>query len=131
MKSQKVGDGYCNYYLRIQSVRDVGIRFGVDNNALYFLNVYTDAEPLTVAEWKEKLSNWNTDGNPLIVYYILDTPTEESITVPDLTIPNSEVTNVLAGTTIQPSSMDVTYYQDISKVITELKSAILAQGGNV
>ena len=131
MKSQKFGYGYCNYYLRIKAVKDVGIRFGVDNNSLYFCNVYTDAEPLTVAGWKEKLSNWNANGNPLIVYYILDTPTEESITVPGLTIPNSEVTNVLAGTAIQPSSMDVTYYQDINKVITELKSVILAQGGNV
>ena len=131
MKSQKVGDGYCNYYLRIIAISNVGIRFGISSNVLYFCNVYTDDKPLTVAGWKEKLSNWNANGNPLIVYYILDTPTEESITVPDLTIPNSEVTNVLAGTSISPSSIDVTYYQDINKVITELKSAILAQGGNV
>ena len=131
MKSQKIGDGYCNYYLRIIAINNVGIRFGISNNVLYFCNVYTADEPLTVAGWKEKLSNWNTNGNPLIVYYVLATPTEESITVPDLTIPNSEVTNVLAGTSISPSSIDVTYYQDINKVLTELKSAILAQGGNV
>lgn len=64
-------------------------------------------------------------------YVALATPTEEAITAPDFDTSNSEVMNVSSGTVISPSSMDVTYYQDINKVITELKNAILAQGGNV
>ena len=62
---------------------------------------------------------------------LLETPVTEDITVPDLTIPYSEETDFNIGTSTPPSSMDVTYYQDINKVITELKNAILAQGGNV
>lgn len=108
MKSQKIGDGYCNYYLRIIAINNVGIRFGISNNVLYFCNVYTADEPLTVAGWKEKLSNWNTDGNPLIVYYILDTPTEETIVFP--TIPTHKGSNsLIIDSTISPSSIKVKY----------------------
>ena len=62
---------------------------------------------------------------------ILATPTEEPISVPELTAPNSAVMNVSSGTAIQPSQIDLTYYQDINKIITNLTNAVLAQGGNV
>lgn len=62
---------------------------------------------------------------------LLAEPTTEAITVPDLITPDSGAANVSTSTSTQPSSMDVTYYQDINKIITELKNAILAQGGNV
>lgn len=62
---------------------------------------------------------------------LLAEPTTETINVPDLITPDSGVANISASTSTQPSGMDVTYYQDINKIITELKNAILAQGGNV
>ena len=62
---------------------------------------------------------------------ILATPTEEPITVPELTAPNSAGMNVSSGTATPPSQIDLTYYQDINKIITNLTNAILAQGGNV
>ncbi len=43
---------------------------------------------------------------------------------------DSDVNNIICGTTIAPEKIDVEYYQDINKVITELRNAILAQGGN-
>lgn len=60
-----------------------------------------------------------------------DTPIEGSITVPELTMPNSAVTNISTETAISPSNMDVEYYQDINTVINNLTNAILSQGGNV
>ena len=60
---------------------------------------------------------------------VLDTPTEESITIPELTTPISSVANVSTFTTIKPSNMEVTYYQDINKKIAELQAAITALGG--
>lgn len=80
----------------------------------------------TVEECKEWLKE-----NPIIFYYPLATPTEESITVPELTAPNSELMHISSGTATQPSQIDLTYYQDINKVITNLTNAVLAQGGNV
>lgn len=62
---------------------------------------------------------------------LLDTPTEEIITIPELTTLISSVVNVSTFTTIQPSNMDLTYYQDINKVIANLTNAIISQGGNI
>lgn len=131
MKSQNLGDGLCNYFKTVKKFALAGIIYGANSKAMYFIHLYASDSSLTVDEWKAKLSTWNTNGNPLTVYYILATSAEEDITIPNLTIPDSEVTNIFVGTSLQPSSMDVTYYQDINKVITELKNAILAQGGNV
>ena len=60
---------------------------------------------------------------------LLDTPTEEIITIPELTTLISSVANVSTFTTIKPSNMEVTYYQDINKKIAELQAAITALGG--
>lgn len=91
------------------------------------LRIKTDKyDGTTVAEFNEWIKSI-----PIKIYYPLATPTTEPITAPDFDVPNSAVMNISSGTVIPPSSMDVTYYQDINKVITELKNAILAQGGNV
>lgn len=39
--------------------------------------------------------------------------------------------NITCQTEISPSKLEVSYYQDINKVLEELKNAILSQGGNV
>ncbi len=43
---------------------------------------------------------------------------------------DSDVNNIICNTAQAPSKIDIEYYQDINKVLTELKNAILAQGGN-
>ena len=43
---------------------------------------------------------------------------------------DSSVNRVICDTTVAPEKIEVEYYQDINKVLTELKNAILAQGGN-
>ncbi len=57
--------------------------------------------------------------------------TETDITVAgELKTVDSDVNNIICGTTVAPEKTEVEYYQDINKVITELRNAILAQGGN-
>ena len=60
-----------------------------------------------------------------------ETPTEESAVIPSLTTPVSAAANMTAKTTVAPSKADLEYYQDINKVIAEIKAAILSNGGNV
>lgn len=91
---------------------------------------YVDYENQRVVRQIEVL---DSTGTKIIdeSFGLLATPTTEPITVPELVVPQSGTMNISATTSIKPSKLDLTYYQDINKVITELKNAILAQGGNV
>ena len=85
----------------------------------------------TAAEFKAFLTAQKTAGTPLIVDYVLSTPTEESISAADFSLPDGEIVSMAAGTETAPSKIDLEYYQDINKVIAEIKAAILSNGGNV
>ena len=85
----------------------------------------------TAAEFKAFLTTQKTAGTPLIVDYVLSTPTEESISAADFSLPDGEIVSMAAGTETAPSKIDLEYYQDINKVIAEIKAAILSNGGNV
>ena len=91
---------------------------------------YVDFENQKVVRQVEALDNTGTKTIDESLESLV-TPTEELITVPELTAPTSENMNISANTVIEPSNIDLTYYQDINKVITNLTNAILAQGGNV
>lgn len=43
----------------------------------------------------------------------------------------SPTNSITCDTKISPAKIEAEYYQDINKVVAELKSAILAQGGNI
>ena len=62
---------------------------------------------------------------------MLSTPTEESISAADFSLPDGEIVSMAAGTETAPSKIDLEYYQDINKVIADIKAAILSNGGNV
>lgn len=85
----------------------------------------------TAAEFKAFLTAQKTAGTPLIVDYVLSTPTEESISAADFSLPDGGIVSMAAGTNTAPSKIDLEYYQDINKVIAEIKAAILSNGGNV
>ena len=93
-----------------------------NNENLAFDVSYYDVT--TVDEFKTKLSEWYTNGEPLKMYYVSGTSTEEPITVPKLTAPNSDVMNISSGTATQPSHIDVMYYQDINKKLDEIHEDI-------
>ncbi len=60
-----------------------------------------------------------------------DTVTDIMMVTGDLALLDSERVTYTCDTDVQPSKIEVSYHQDINKVIEELKNAILSQGGNV
>lgn len=64
----------------------------------------------TVSELQEKLQNFSNQGTPLKIFYILETPTEEMIKLPDI-LAIKGYNNLSIGTKINPSKMEVTYYK--------------------
>ena len=121
---------FCSHYAKSEwasTMASNGSKVGICiNTSSGTIGFYDDKYAYNLTTFKSFL-----DANEIKFYYILLTPIVETLIVPDFGVPNSEVMNVSSGTVIPPSSMDVTYYQDINKVITELKNALLAQGGNV
>lgn len=59
-----------------------------------------DGVSTTIDEWKAQLAAWNEEGNPLIVYGRLVTPTEEDIELPQLEFIKGDC-NVFVQTDIQ------------------------------
>ena len=56
----------------------------------------------------------------------------EDITVSgSLKTADSAKNHIFCGTTKAPSKIELSYWQDINKVLSETTNAILAQGGNV
>ena len=77
---------------------------GIETNASQIRLYYAGITDMAIVDFKE----W-AKGNPIIVDYILETPTEEVITLP--TLPTHKGTTIYeVNTTIQPSNMEVTYY---------------------
>ena len=82
------------------------VRFGQDNTAIYII---TANQMATKADLRGYISN-NGEFTPYI-YYILETPTEQSISLP--TIPTFKGTSIVStDTTIQPSNAEIEYYSN-------------------
>lgn len=77
-----------------------------NNENIAFKASYYDVT--TLDEFKTKLSEWYTNGEPLKMYYASRTPTEELISLPTLkTVKGTSIMSV--DTTIQPSNMKIKY----------------------
>ena len=92
-------------YQESWSSYDYGVSL-VSNAVVVFKDIRFPSDSY-VNEFKQFLSDCYSDGNPLIVYYILLTPTTESITLPQIATINGQNT-LSIGTTLQPSSMSIT-----------------------
>lgn len=76
--------------------------------------------PLTPGEYIDLIRKKRVNGS---------TETDIAVTGTLKTV-DSDVNNIMCDTTVAPSKINIEYYQDINKVIAEIKNAILAQGGN-
>lgn len=112
MKIQTSGKGLCNYFTAINNINLVGIRYGANNNIMYFCQVYTDENPLTVNGWKTKLTELKEAGTPVKVTYILAEPTHTPISIPKLPIIKG-TTIYEIGTSLNASGMEATYYSTV------------------
>lgn len=72
-----------------------------------------------------------TEPSTTTIYLDVPLTTEQSAEVSGLKAIDSDVNTITTETSVTPSKIEVEYYQDINKVITNLTNAILAQGGNV
>lgn len=69
---------------------------------------FRDIRCTTLDEWKTFLDNLET---PLTVDYILATPTEEAITFPELTLPDSNTALILTETSVPASNIKAITYR--------------------
>lgn len=98
-----------------------------------FGSISTDYEPYSDSSAETVLDTPLTPGEyiDIIRKKRVSGSTETDITVTgEIKTVDSDVNNIMCDTTVAPSKIDVEYYQDINKVIAEIKNAILAQGGN-
>ncbi len=116
------------------------IRSGATVNNLVFKpqleagSVITEFEPYTAPSSAEAvLDTQLKEGEciDLIRKKRVNGSTETDITVTGELKPTESVQNrIICNTSVSPSKIEAEYYQDINKVIAEIKSAILAQGAN-
>ena len=87
----------------------------------------------TLDEWKAQLATWNEEGNPFTVWYV-DLSREEPIEVPDLITTDTNTMYMYLGTSIQPSSIDITYYENtpvpqLSEIVYDLGIPLVSFDG--
>jgi len=102
----------CSHYPYLENAWDATTGYGISGNPYSnqcTINRGTDYVSSTVQDFKDYLSAQKTAGTPVAVIYPLATPTEEAITLPQLSVPlgNSEVT---VDTDIQPLEIQVQGY---------------------
>ena len=110
-----------------QSKTYVAARFCVSNSS----------EITSIEEWKSKLQTLNEDGNPLKLYYILETPeliecTEEQIQVLEQIIADGTykgVTHYYTTQDLKPT-IELTYYKDLETLFKN-QASIQATLNNV
>lgn len=105
-ESKTRASGMCNAESQIGSYFDSTGHYmwlGVNNTSIYWVGILDYLNLTTVTEFKEWLKT-----NPVLIYYSLTTPTEETADLPSIT--TKKGTNVIvAQTTISPSSIRVVY----------------------
>ncbi len=118
----------------------ITIQKGVTVNNLVFKpqleagSVITEFEPYTAPSSAEAVLDTQLNEGEyidLIRKKRVNGSTETDITVTGELKPTESVQNrIICNTSVSPSKIEAEYYQDINKVIAEIKSAILAQGAN-
>ncbi len=118
-----VKDDYANLQIKIKNVQ-----LEMGNSA----TAYEEYKENTVTAFLD-----NALGNGEYIDLVnkklhsADTVTDIMMVTGDLALLDSERVTYTCDTDVQPSKIEVSYHQDINKVIKELKNAILSQGGNV
>ena len=120
--------GLCTHSNKVYNTGSAGaIWCGANGNTtIYWIGVLDLLGLTTVDEFKEWMA---TQICRFEVICKRITPVYEPITIPPLTVVESDTVTVSSDTGTQPGNMEVTYYQDNSKRIAALEAAITALGG--
>lgn len=112
-KYEKDINCFCNRYQGQVSASGKSYSSGnawIQSTSTYRRFYLSDDNYSTVSEFKTYLSEQYTNGTPIEIEYVLDTPTEETIELP--TISMYEGTNIITvNTGLQPSNIELNYYE--------------------
>lgn len=119
--------GMCNYYnvSRDEKKDQDSIWIGVGNKIVYFINnsfFDENAEDYGAENFGLHISESYKNGNPVTIYYQLPAPRIDTIELPTIMMSDDDDIQISTDKTMG-GSVELTYYQDINKVIADLKSA--------
>ena len=93
----------------VPSLNDVGNNCLALGSGEYYRVFIRAVDYTSAANFKTYLSDQYAAGTPVTLYYILATPTTESVTAPTITTTGGTDT-LDVDTTVKPSEMDLTYH---------------------
>ena len=140
-------DGYNNiYYYWDLNVLGFRVEEGTESDYLLktsgaspaYYNVYDGETKLTSFSQIRQRIGEIYDGKDFKIYYPLKTPAEESIEIPEMTVPGGGEVSLTVNTQTEPEKVGAEYYADISQEIKEMEEkieeltkAVLSNGGNI
>ena len=75
---------------------------------------------ISASDFKMWLGSQYDTGTPVTVWYVLATPTTESITMPQLSLNTEQINTISIDTAIQPSKVNINYYQIVDIPIIKI-----------
>jgi hypothetical protein len=140
-------DGYNNiYYYWDLNVLGFRVEEGTESDYLLrtpgaspaYYNVYDGETKLTSFSQIRQRIGEIYDGKDFKIYYPLKTPAQESIEIPEITVPAGGEITIEVKTQTEPEKVGAEYYADISQEIKEMEEkieeltkAVLSNGGNI
>ena len=140
-------EGYNNiYYYWDLNVLGFRVEEGTESDYLLktpgaspaYYNVYDGETKLTSFSQIRQRIGEIYDGKDFKIYYPLKTPAEESIEIPEITVPGGGEVSLTVNTQTEPEKVGAEYYADISQEIKEMEEkieeltkAVLSNGGNI
>lgn len=119
--SNKIGDYY----------NSGAIWGGVNTGVLYLVGILNELGISTISEFKEWVGSLTT---PFEIVFVRPSSIYEYIEVPDLITPDSDTMNMYLGTSVQPSNIDVKYYEStpipqLSEIVYDLGIPLVSFDG--
>lgn len=111
---------YCDKFIKgsraasYSEINSISYGIGVETYAQFVL-YYSEISGFT----QNQFSDWLTN-NPLIIYYILQTPYTLDLGVIDMPLSYNEVTNIFTNSDLMPN-INVKYYRNFTKTIQNLQ----------
>ena len=104
---------------------------GVADKALYLVGILDELGMSTISEFKEWLGSLTT---PFEIVFVRPSSIYEHIEVPDLITTDTNTMYMYLGTSIQPSSIDITYYENtpvpqLSEIVYDLGIPLVSFDG--
>ena len=126
--------GICSYIPsnKIGDYYDSGaIWVGVNTYILYLVGILDELGISTIGEFKEWLGSLTT---PFEIVFVRPSSIYEYIEVPDLITTDTNTMYMYLGTSIQPSSIDITYYENtpvpqLSEIVYDLGIPLVSFDG--